>query len=148
MTLSEKINSDLTAAMKAKDTVRLLVLRMAKAAMTHTAIEKKKDVLEDQEVLDVLVKQVKQRRESIEAFDKAGRKDLSDKEKAELAVLEGYLPAQLTTEELQNLVLEAIQASGAKVKADMGKVMSILMPKVKGRADGKVLSSLIQSKLA
>jgi len=148
MTLSEKINSDLTAAMKAKDTVRLLVLRMAKAAMTHTAIEKKKDALEDQEVLDVLVKQVKQRRESIEAFDKAGRKDLSDKEKAELAVLEGYLPAQLTTEELQNLVLEAIQASGAKVKADMGKVMSILMPKVKGRADGKVLSSLIQSKLA
>ena len=95
-----------------------------------------------------MVKQVKQRRESIEAFDKAGRKDLSDKEKAELAVLEGYLPAQLTTEELQNLVLEAIQASGAKVKADMGKVMSILMPKVKGRADGKVLSSLIQSKLA
>ncbi len=147
MTLSEKINADLTAAMKAKDTVRLLVLRMAKAAMTHAAIEKKKDGLDDLEVLDVLAKQVKQRRESIEAFEKAGRKDLADKEKAERVVLESYLPAPLSTEELQTLVLAAIQASGARVKADMGKVMGILMPQVKGRADGKVLSQLIQSRL-
>ncbi len=145
--LWERLGQDIVTAMKAKDVLTLSVLRMAKAALTHTAIEKKKDTLEDNEILEVLARQLKQRKESFESFTQAGRTELAQKEQAEMAVLERYLPAQMSSAELEGLVKQAIQDSGAKAKADMGKVMALLMPKVKGRADGKVVNQLIQSLL-
>ncbi len=148
MKLVDIINQDIVTAMKSKDVLKLSVLRMVKAAMTHAAIEKKKDSLEDNEALEILIRQVKQRRESFELFEKAGRHELAAQEKAEIGIVELYLPAPLSPEELQKLVLEAIEASGAKIKADFSKVMAIVMPKVKGRADGKTVSTLIQSSLS
>ncbi len=146
--LWDKLSQDIVTAMKAKDELALLVLRMAKASMTNTAIEKKKDRLDDAEVLEVLARQMKQRKESFDSFTQAGRAELAQKEQAEMAILARYLPAQLSTAELEGLVKAAIQESGAKVKADLGRVMAVLMPKVKGKADGKAVNQLIQSLLA
>lgn len=146
--LWERLAQDLVTAMKAKDVLTLSVLRMAKAALTHTAIEKKKDVLEDSEIIDVLARQLKQRKESFDSFSQAGRTELAQKEHSEMAILERYLPAPMSSAELEGLVRQAVQDSGAKVKADLGRVMAILMPKVKGRADGKVVTQRIQSLLA
>lgn len=147
LSLWDKISHDIVTAMKAKDETALLVLRMAKAAMTNAAIEKKKDRLEDAEAVEVLMRQVKQRKESFESFTQAGRSELAQKEQAELAVLSRYLPAQLSPQEVEALVDDAIRQSGASVKADLGKVMGVLMPKIKGKADGKLVNQLIQSKL-
>ena len=147
MSLQEKIEQDLIAAMKAKETVKLSVLRMVKSALNNAAMEKKKDKLSDPEALEVIQKQVKQRRESIESFEKGGRPELVTKEKAELELLVPYLPAQLSDDELKKIAQEVIAKSGAKTKADSGKVMKDLMPLIKGRADGKraqeVLSLLL-----
>jgi len=143
--LWEQLGQDLVTAMKAKDALTLSVLRMAKAAMTHLAIEKKKDVLDDAEIIDVLSKQLKQRKESYEAFTQGGRTELAQKEQSEMAILEKYLPKQLDTSELEILIKQAIKDSGAQSKADMGKLMGVLMPKIKGRADGKIVNQMIQS---
>ena len=147
MTIAEQINQDLTTAMKAKDAAKVSVLRMAKAALGNYQIEKKKERLEDQDVVAVLQKQAKQRQESLESFTKAGRKDLADKEQHEFGILMTYLPKPLTDAEITVLAEKAIATSGAKTKADMGKVMKILMPSVQGKADGKHVNEILQQLL-
>ena len=148
MPLVDTIDSDLINAMKAKDADKLNALRMLKAAFGHLAIEKKKNKLEDSEAVDVIRKQVKQRKESFESFAKAGRKDLADKEQKELGILQAYLPQELSDEEIRGFAQKAIQASGAKSKSEMGKVMKELMPHVKGKADGKRVTDIVNKLLA
>ncbi|HOE69425.1 MAG TPA: GatB/YqeY domain-containing protein [Candidatus Omnitrophota bacterium] len=143
--LTEQIEKDVIEAMKAKDRVKVSTLRMLKSALGNYLISTKKDKADDAEILGLITKQAKQRRESIESFEKAGRKDLADKEKAELAVLEGYLPKQLSDEELAAEVKKAIEISGAKGPADMGKLMKTLMPAIQGKADGKRVQETVKS---
>src|SRR6478735_9731607 len=122
MTLNEKVNGDITAAMKAKDPVRLSALRMLKAAIMNKGVEKNRD-LDDAEVLQVVASLVKQRRDSIEQFGKAGRQDLVDKETSELKILEEYQPPAASPEEIAAAVAAAIAETGATTPKDMGKVM-------------------------
>jgi len=131
------VEKDIIAAMRAKDSVTLSTLRMMKSALGNYLIQVKKDKAEDAEVLGIIVKQAKQRRESLESFEKAGRMDLADKEKAELAILEAYLPKQLSDEELKVEVQKAAAISGAKSPADIGRLMKALMPAIQGKVDGK-----------
>lgn len=147
MSLQEQIQSDITAAMRSGDPLRRDVLRMASNAAY--AIEKKNGrPLTDEEYIGVLTREVKTRRESVEAYAKAGRQDLADKEQAEIDILATYLPAQLSEAELQALVDEAIAATGATSARDLGKVMGWLSPRTRGRADGKVVSGLVAQTLA
>ena len=147
MSLAEQIEKDVIAAMKAKDVVKVSTLRMLKSALGNYLIQVKKDKAEDPEVLGIIAKQAKQRRESVESFEKAGRKDLSEKEKAELAILESYLPKQLTDDELRAAVQNAIATSGAKSPTDMGKLMKVLMPSIQGKADGKRVQEAVKALL-
>ncbi|MBI5848153.1 MAG: GatB/YqeY domain-containing protein [Nitrospirae bacterium] len=147
MSLLKRIDEDLKAAMKSSDTVRVSVLRMAKAAIKYVQIEKGRE-LSDEEILPVLSSMGKQRRESIEQFSKAGREDLAGIEQQELAILQSYMPAQLSPEETEKLIVLAIQESSAKSEADMGKVMKVLMPKIKGVADGKWVNTRVKELLA
>jgi uncharacterized protein YqeY len=147
MSLIEKIEKDVVEAMKARDPVKVSTLRMLKSALGNYLIQVKKNKAEDAEVLGMIVKQAKQRRESLESFEKAGRKDLADKEKAELAILESYLPKQMSDEELRAEVQKAIQLSGATGPADMGKLMKALMPAVQGKADGKRVQEAVKAVL-
>lgn len=150
MTLSERIDSDLKDAMRARDAEKLGVLRMLKSAIKNAAIEKggASAELDDSEATQVIRKQVKQRQDSIESFEKGGRTELAEKEKSELAILNTYLPAAMDGEELARLVREAIAEVGATSRAQMGAVMKALGPKVAGRADGKTLSQEVQQQLA
>ncbi|HPS37161.1 MAG TPA: GatB/YqeY domain-containing protein [Candidatus Omnitrophota bacterium] len=145
MSLIEQIEKDVVLAMKAKDGVKVSTLRMLKSALGNYLIQAKKDKAEDSEVLGLIAKQAKQRRESIESFEKAGRKDLVEKEKTELAVLESYLPKQLTDEELLVEVRKAIALNGAVSAADMGKLMKVLMPAIQGKADGRRVQTAVKS---
>ena len=145
MSLAEQIEKDVIVAMKAKDAVKVSTLRMLKSALGNYLIQVKKDKAGDPEVLGIITKQAKQRRESVESFEKAGRKDLADKEKAELAILEAYLPKQMTDEELKAAVQEAIVTSGAKGPADIGKLMKVLMPGIQGKADGKRVQEAVKA---
>lgn len=147
MTLQEQLNQDLISAMKAKDADKVSTLRIAKAALTHLSIEKKKDTLNDEEVLAVLQKQLKQRKESIESFEKGGRTELAQKEKAEASILEIYLPKQLADSELSSIIKQTIEKTGSKTKADSGRLMKELMPLVKGKADGKRVSDIVNQLL-
>ena len=147
MSLIERIEKDVVEAMKARDAVKVSTLRMLKSALGNYLIQVKKDKAEDSEVLGIITKQAKQRRESIESFEKAGRKDLSEKEKIELVILESYLPRQLTDDELKAVVQNAIATSGAKGPADIGKLMKMLMPSVQGKADGKRVQEIVKSLL-
>ena len=147
MSLNEKIDQDLLTAMKAKEMDKVGTLRMVKAALSNYKIEKRKERLEDSETIDVLQRQVRQRRESIESFEKAGRHDLAEKEKKELGFLHIYLPQQLSDEEIKSLAQKAIISSGAKSKADAGRVMKDLMPAVRGKADGKRVNEIVASLL-
>ena len=144
--LREKIADDMRDAMKAREAVRVAALRMLMASVKNTEVEKRRE-LSDDEVLDVVTKEAKRRRESIEAFEKGGRSDLVEKESAELAVLEAYLPDRLSDEELAALVDAAIAETGASSPKQMGDVMKALMPKLRGRADGGQVSALVKSKL-
>jgi uncharacterized protein YqeY len=150
MTLAQRIDSDLKEAMRARDATRLGVLRMLKSALKYAAIEKSgaEGELDEAEATQVIRKQVKQRRDSFESFEKGGRPELAEKEKAEIAILEQYLPAQIGAEELSRLVREAIAEAGATSKAQMGAVMKALGPKVAGRADGRTISQEVQKQLA
>jgi uncharacterized protein YqeY len=150
MTLQQRIDSDLKDAMRAKDTTRLGVLRMLKSALKYAAIEKSgaEGELNDAESIQVIRKQAKQRHDSIESFEKGGRAELVAKEKGELAVLNNYLPQQLTADELSQIVRETIVSVGATSKAQMGAVMKELQAKVAGRADGKTLSQEVQRQLS
>ena len=148
MTLAEQIEKDVVAAMKAKDPVKVSTLRMLKSALGNYLIQVKKDKADDTEVRGIIAKQAHQRRESMDSFEKAGRKDLSDKEKVELAILEAYLPKQLTDDELRAAVQNAIATSGAASLADMGKLMKALMPAIQGKADGKRVQEAVKALLA
>ena len=149
MTLSERIDSDLKDAMRAKDAGKLGVLRMLKSAIKNAAIEKcgGSATLDDAESTQVIRKQVKQRQDSIESFEKGGRAELAAKEKEELAILTGYLPQAMSSEELSAAVKEAVAEVGATSRAQMGAVMKVLQGKLAGRADGKSLSQEVQRQL-
>jgi len=149
MTLPERIDSDLKEAMRAKDAAKLGVLRMLKSALKYSAIEKSGTTaqLDDTEATQVIRKQVKQRQDSIESFEKGGRPELAAKEKGELAILQAYLPQGLSADELAKIVGETIRELGANSKAQMGAVMKALQAKVAGRADGKTLSQEVQRQL-
>lgn len=149
-TLPDQITEDIKTAMRAKETLALGTLRALKSALKNAAIEKggADAELDDAEATAVIRKQVKQRQDSITQFEQAGRTELAEKEKSEIAVLEKYLPAALSQEELDQAVAEAIAETGATTRADMGKVMKVLQEKTAGRADGKTLSQAVQNKLA
>jgi uncharacterized protein len=148
--LSERVNSDLKTAMREKNATKLGVLRMLKAAMTNAAIEKSsaQGELSDADAVQVIRKQVKQRQDSIESFEKGGRAELAAKEKEELSILQLYLPQAMSTEEVSKVVRETIADVGATSKAQMGAVMKALQAKVAGRADGKTLSAEVQKQLS
>lgn len=144
MALYERIDSDAKKSLKDGNAVRLLVLRMIISAAKLVLIEKNIKTIDDDIVIQILQKQVKQHRESIEQFEKGGRLDLVAKEKVELAVLEEYMPKQLSSDELMAIVKTVITETGASTKADTGKVMKAVMEKAKGKADGKAISLLVQ----
>ena len=147
MTLRDRLTQDTTAAMRSGDVLRRDVLRMVQNTVYNT--EKSKRVtLGDDEVLAVLTREVKTRRESIDAFRKGGREDLAAKEEAEIAILSDYLPQALTDDELRALVEQGIAETGATSARDLGKVMGWLSPRIRGRADGKVASGLVAQALA
>ena len=147
MPLTDTVNADITAAMKAKDVPRLSALRMLKAAMMNKGVEKSRN-LEDAEVQQVVSSLVKQRRDSIEQFSKAGRTDLVEKETAEIAVLEQYLPPAATAGEVDAAVAAAIAETGAVSPKDIGKVMKAVMPKLAGKnADGRTINESVRRKL-
>ena len=147
MTVQERIDSDLKDAMRAKDAGRLNVLRMLKSALKYAAIEKSDAGLDDAAASQVIRKQVKQRQDSIESFEKGGRPELAAKEKEELEMLNAYLPKGMNADELTAMVRETIGEVGATSKAQMGAVMKALQEKVAGRADGKTLSAEVQRQL-
>ncbi len=147
MTLPEQIDADLKDAMRAKDAGRLNVLRMLKSALKYAAIEKSDAGLDDAAAVQVIRKQVKQRQDSIESFEKGGRPELAAKEKEELEILNAYLPKGLSADELAALVRDTIAEVGATSKAQMGAVMKALQTKVAGRADGKTLSGEVSRQL-
>ena len=147
MTLRERLRDDTTAAMRSREALRLDVLRMVNNAIYN--VEKAKRItLSEDDILGVVSREVKTRRESIEAFRKGGREDLASKEEAEIAILADYLPQALTEDELRALVDEAVAATGATSARDLGKVMGWLSPRTRGRADGKVASGLVAQALA
>ena len=147
MTLSDQVSADIASAMKARDATRLSALRMLKAAIMNKGVEKGRD-LEDAEVLQVVASLVKQRRDSIEQFSKAGRTDLVDKETGEITVLQTYLPPSATPEEITAAVAEAIAETGATSPKDMGTVMKAVMPKLAGKnADGTTVNETVRRTL-
>ncbi len=147
MSLRSRVQSDIAVAMRGGDGLRRDVLRMVTSA-AYNAEKKQGHPLSDDEFLAVLSREVKTRRESVEAFRAGGRQDLVDKEEAEIAILDEYLPESLTEAELHDLVREGIAASGATSARDMGKVMGWLAPHTRGRADGKHVSELVVQALA
>jgi hypothetical protein len=148
MTVQERIDADLKDAMRARDAGRLGVLRMLKSALKYAAIEKSNEgQLDDAAASQVIRKQVKQRQDSIESFEKGGRPELAAKEKEELEMLNAYLPKGMNADELAAMVRETIAEVGATSKAQMGAVMKALQAKVAGRADGKALSAEVSRQL-
>ena len=146
MNLSERLNDDMKQAMKNQDKFKLSTIRMMRASMKNLEIDLKRP-LDDNEVLDILSREIKQRKDSLQEFKKAGRDDLVTDLAAEIEIISQYLPEQLTEEEIKEIVTQTIQELGASSKADMGKVMSALLPKTKGRADGKLVNQLVQQHL-
>lgn len=145
MSLKEQIVDDMKSAMRAKDSARLGTIRLLTAAMKQKEVDERK-VLSDTEVLGIIEKMIKQRRDSISQFEAGGRQDLADKEKAEMAVLSAYMPAALSEEEIAQAVKEAV--AGAAGPQDMGKVMAALKTRLAGRADMSVVSGMVKTALA
>ncbi|PYK19106.1 MAG: glutamyl-tRNA amidotransferase [Verrucomicrobia bacterium] len=150
MRLLERVDADLKDAMRAKDTAKLSVLRMLKSALKYAAIAKSgaEAELSDAEAAQVIRKQARQRQDSIESFEKAGRAELVEKEKGELSILNGYLPQAMSADEVSKVVRETIAEAGATSRAQMGTVMKALQAKVAGRIDGKALSAEVQKQLS
>lgn len=148
--LKQQLKDQLKESMLAKDELKTSVIRFILSGITYYEIQKGGAGYEatDEDVMAVISKEIKQRRDSIESYGKAGRNDLVDKEKAELTILETYLPEQMPEEEVKKYVDEAVAESGATTPADMGKVMAFLMPKVKGKADGSLVSRLVREALS
>ena len=147
MTLRDRLTQDTTAAMRSGDALRRDVLRMVQNT-AYNLEKSRKTTLTDDELLAVLTREVKTRRESIDAFRTGGREDLAAKEEAEIAILADYLPQALTDAELNALVAQGVQETGASSARDLGKVMGWLSPRIRGRADGKVASGLVAQALA
>jgi uncharacterized protein YqeY len=147
VSLRERIQEDTTAAMRSGDVLRRDVLRMASNAAYNLEKQQLRELTED-ELIGVLTREVKQRRESIEAYRAGGRDDLASREEAELAILTEYLPEPLTEDQLNQLVAEGIAATGSATPRDLGKVMGWLAPRTRGRADGKVVSQKVAAALA
>lgn len=147
MNPKEQIQQDLKEAMKSGDTRRREVLRLMMAAFKQVEVDKRIQ-LSDDDSISVLMTEAKKRRESIEEMDRAGRAALAEQERYELGVIEAYLPQQLSRAEIEDLVRAAIQESGATTPKDMGKVMQVLMPRVKGKADGKLVNAVVKDLLA
>jgi uncharacterized protein YqeY len=143
MSLQERLSQEIKAAMLAKDADRLSALRMLKSAVGYAQIERKTDNLPDADVMAIVQKEVKKRRDSVEQFEKGGRPELAAKEKLEITVLETFLPRPLSPEELEQLVRAVIQETGAASKKDMGPVIKGVQAKAAGRADGKTISTLV-----
>ena len=146
--LVEKVQSDLLVAMKSRLDVEVRTLRGLKAALQVKELEKGRGTLTGDDALAVLQKQARQRKEAMNQFDAAGRMDLFDREKEELAVIEAYLPPALTDDELERIIKEAIDSTGASAPADMGRVMGYVMQNVRGRADGNVVRERVSRILA
>jgi len=148
MSTKERLTEDMKQAMKDKEAgkLRLSVIRMVRASIKNVEIDRKKE-LDEEEVLDVLAKELKLRRDAMVEFEKANRLDLVDNLEKEVAVLMDYLPQQLTEEEVRTFVADAVQETQASTAKDMGKVMAALMPKVKGRADGKLVNTIVREML-
>lgn len=147
MSLKDRLSDDMKDAMRAQDKARLSTIRMLLSAVKYKEIDLGKK-LTDEEVIETITSMVKQRRDSIEQFAKAGRTDLVEKEEAELRLLQGYLPEQLTPEEIGAEIEKAVNEAGAAGMKDLGKVMKLLMPKVSGRADGKLVSDKVRERLS
>lgn len=150
MNITEKITADMKTAMKDKNKVALNTLRALKSAITNAKIDKSgiDAELPENEIINIIRKQIKQRQDSIDQFEKAGRSELADNEKAEIAILDGYLPTPLTDQELVAMVEAAITETGAESKKDMGNLMKVLQVKTEGRADGKKLSQEVMKRLS
>ncbi|MFD2679940.1 GatB/YqeY domain-containing protein [Bacillus seohaeanensis] len=148
MSLLNRLNDDMKQAMKSKEKDKLTVIRMLKAALQNEAIKLGKQELSEDIELTVLSREVKQRKDSLQEFENAGREDLVKKIQTELTYVEIYMPKQLSEDELSEIVQETISEVGATSKADMGKVMGAIMPKVKGKADGALVNKLVHQHLS
>ncbi|MCA1056191.1 GatB/YqeY domain-containing protein [Rossellomorea aquimaris] len=148
MSLLNRLNDDMKQAMKNKEREKLSVIRMLKASLQNEAIKLGKQELSEDEELTVLSREVKQRKDSLHEFTKAGREDLAEKIQTELTYVEIYMPKQLSEEEVSAIVQQAIAEVNASSKADMGKVMGAIMPKVKGKADGALVNKLVLQHLS
>lgn len=146
MTLHNRLQQDMQAAIRERDELRRDTLRMVVSAAYNAQKQAGRDLTDD-EVVTVLAREVKTRRESVEAFTSGGRADAAAKEQAEIEIISAYLPEQIGTDELAQLVAQAVEESGATSPRDMGKVMAVVMPRVKGRADGKQVSALVAQEL-
>jgi hypothetical protein len=146
MSLPEKLDTDLKAAMRARDELRKLVLRTLLSSMNYAEIAKQKK-LDDSGIIEVIGKEIKQRKESIEAYEKGNRQDLADNEKSEMAILQEYMPAQMSREEITAIIEKVIAEVGPRGPGDKGKVMQKLMPQVKGKADGNEVNYIVMDLL-
>lgn len=148
MTLKQRLAEDMKAAMRAREEgrLRLETIRMVQAAVKNAEIERRRELTDD-EVLSVIARELKQRQEALSEFQRGGRQDLVDRTQAEMAVLKEYLPQQLTAGEVRRLAREAIEETGARGPQDMGKVMQVLMPRVRGRADGREVNQIVRELL-
>jgi uncharacterized protein YqeY len=146
MSLLQKLDDDLKTALKASESLKVSVLRMTKAALKNRQIDKREELSED-DIISVILTLTKQRKESIEQFSRGGREDLAEKERQELSILQSYMPRQLTKEELDTIIIEAIKESSSKGTKDLGKVMRLVMPRVKGTADGKIVNQRVKDLL-
>jgi len=146
--LEEKIFNDYKEAMKNRDTLKSSVLSFLRAAMINAAIEKKKKSLDDNDAIAVIKKQIKQRQDSIEQFQKGNRQDLADKEIKELGILKAYLPEELSANEIKKIIEEAVLSTAASGIKDMGRVMKEVTVRIAGRADGKLVSDLVKERLS
>ena len=146
MGLQEKLLDDMKLAMKSGDKIALETLRMLRSQIKNVSISKGEELTDD-EVIGVLTKEAKKRKESLELYKQGEREDLADKEEAEMKIINAYLPEALSQEELEKIVSQAITETGAESLQEMGKVMGTVMPRIKGRADGKVVQEMVRMKL-
>lgn len=144
--VKDKLTSDMKEALKSQDKIRLQTIRMVLASIKNAEIDKQRP-LNEEEIMNVIQREIKMRREALEQFARGGREDLVKQTEAEIKVLEGYLPQQLSDEELTSLIRETIEEVGAKSGKDMGKVMAALMPKIRGKADGRRANELVKQLL-
>ncbi len=147
MSLYEKLGNDLKEAMRGRSAIKLSAIRMLMAAIKNAEITRNVKELEDGDIYQIIRKEINKRKDSVEQFQKGGRTDLADKESEEQAILEAYMPKEMSREELARIVDEAIKASGAATRKDTGKVMKAVMEKTKGMADGKAVNQLVMERL-